>query len=93
MRGNFFTGLVGLLLTVTLSASISLAQAADPRVSTPHVFLEGIPYDLTLSLGATSDTFASASTATLVFNNQAYQAEEKDGEWVFTAVTARQADT
>ncbi len=93
MRGNFFTGLVGLLITVILSASIPHAQAADPRVSTPHVFLEGIPYDLTLSLGTTSDPFAPASTATLVVNNQAYQAEERDGEWVFIAVTARQADT
>ncbi|MDA0650605.1 MAG: Na+/H+ antiporter NhaC family protein [Proteobacteria bacterium] len=93
MRGKPFSGLMSILLAAVASAFATLTLADQERVSVPDVFLDGIPYDLTLSLTAQSDASTLASIPTLVVNELTYQAERTDDTWVFVGVTTHGTDT
>ncbi|MGA0432624.1 MAG: Na+/H+ antiporter NhaC family protein [Luminiphilus sp.] len=93
MRGNLFGGLMGIVLTSILFATAPHALADQESVAVPAVFLQGIPYDLTLSVAAYSDTSVSTNSPTLVMNDRTYQGERRDDEWVFLGVTAQDTGT
>ena len=93
MRGNFFCGLISIVLASILSATAPFALADQESVAVPAVLLEGIPYDLTLNAAAHSDALASTNRPTLVLKDLTYQAERRDDHWVFIGVTAQGTDT
>ena len=93
MRGKLFRGLMSILLAAAASAFATWSLADQERVSVPDVFLDGIPYDLTLSLAPQSDASTLTSVPALVVNDLTYQAEQTDDTWVFVGVTAHGTDT
>ena len=93
MRGNLFGGLMGIVLTSILFATAPHALADQESVAVPAVFLQGIPYDLTFSVAAYSDTSVSTNSPTLVMNDRTYQGERRDDAWVFLGVTAQDTGT
>jgi len=89
MRGNLFGGLMGIVLTSILFVTASPVLADQESVAVPAVFLQGIPYDLTLSVAPHPHTLVSTNSPTLALNDQTYQAERRDDDWVFVGVTAQ----
>ncbi|MDC0572494.1 Na+/H+ antiporter NhaC family protein [Luminiphilus sp.] len=93
MRGNFFSELVVILLACILSAMTSPALANQESVSLPKVFLEGIPYDLTVSSAGASHASSLGVPPKLIVNDRSYDAHERGGNWVFLGVVAQDANT
>ena len=93
MRGNFFSELVVILLACILSAMTSPALANQESVSLPKVFLEGIPYDLTVSSAGAPQASSLGVPPKLIVNDRSYDAHERGGNWVFLGVVAQDANT
>ena len=93
MRGNFFSGLVVILLACILSAMTSPALANQESVSLPKVFLEGIPYDLTVSSAGAPHASSSRVPPKLIVNDRSYDAQKSGDNWVFLGVVAHDANT
>lgn len=93
MRGNFFSELVVILLACILSAMTSPALANQESVSLPKVFLEGIPYDLTVSSAGAPHASSLGVPPKLIVNDRSYDAHERGGNWVFLGVVAQDANT
>ena len=93
MRGNFFSELVVILLACILSAMTSPALANQESVSLPKVFLEGIPYDLTVSSAGAPHASALGVPPKLIVNDRSYDAHKRGDNWVFLGVVAQDANT
>ena len=93
MRGNFFSGLVVILLACILSAMTSPALANQESVSLPKVFLEGIPYDLTVSSAGAPHASSLRVPPKLIVNDRSYDAQKRGDNWVFLGVVAQDAST
>ena len=93
MRGNFFSELVVILLACLLSAMTSPALANQESVSLPKVFLEGIPYDLTVSSAGAPHASSLGVPPKLIVNDRSYNAQKRGDNWVFLGVVAQDAST
>ena len=93
MRGNFFSELVVILLACLLSAMTSPALANQESVSLPKVFLEGIPYDLTVSSAGAPHASSLGVPPKLIVNDRSYNAHKRGDNWVFLGVVAQDAST
>lgn len=93
MRGNFFSELVVILLACILSAMTSPALANQESVSLPKVFLEGIPYDLTVSSAGAPHASSLRVPPKLIVNDRSYDAHKRGDNWVFLGVVAQDANT
>jgi Na+/H+ antiporter NhaC len=93
MRGNFFSELVAILLACILSAMTSPALADQESVSLPKVFLEGIPYDLTVSSAGAPHASSLGVPPKLIVNDRSYDAHKRGDNWVFLGVVAQDAST
>ena len=93
MRGNFFSELVVILLACILSAMTSPALANQESVSLPKVFLEGIPYDLTVSSAGAPHASSLGVPPKLIVNDRSYNAQKRGDNWVFLGVVAQDAST
>lgn len=93
MRGNFFSELVVILLACILSAMTSPALANQESVSLPKVFLEGIPYDLTVSSAGAPQASSLGVPPKLIVNDRSYDAHKRGDNWVFLGVVAQDANT
>jgi Na+/H+ antiporter NhaC len=93
MRGNFFSELVVILLACILSAMTSPALANQESVSLPKVFLEGIPYDLTVSSAGAPHASSLGVPPKLIVNDRSYDAHKRGDNWVFLGVVAQDAST
>lgn len=93
MRGNFFSELVVILLACILSAMTSPALASQESVSLPKVFLEGIPYDLTVSSAGAPHASSLGVPPKLIVNDRSYDAHKRGDNWVFLGVVAQDANT
>lgn len=93
MRGNFFSELVVILLACILSAMTSPALANQESVSLPKVFLEGIPYDLTVSSAGAPHASSLGVPPNLIVNDRSYDAHKRGDNWVFLGVVAQDANT
>ena len=93
MRQTFFSRLMRTLCVTALCAVAPIALGGEARLTTPKVFLEGIPYDLPVSHTGASDASTLISVPTLIVNERAYQAQRNEENWVFPKVIAQDTGT
>ena len=87
MGRGFLNWVSGVLLACTLLVPLAVNASAEYEIRVPHVFLDGISYDLTVSSPATAPTAASQPTPLLRVNDFPYAPSRSDGEWIFHGVT------
>ncbi len=88
MGRGFFIWASSVLLGCTLLLPTAAGASTEFEMQLPQVFLEGIAYDLTVSVAATDPTASSQPTPLLRVNDFPYMPSRADGEWVFTDVAA-----
>ena len=88
MGRGFFIWASSVLLGCTLLLPTAASASTEFEMQLPQVFLEGIAYDLTVSVAATDPTASSQPTPLLRVNDFPYMPSRADGEWVFTDVAA-----